>query len=612
MSGVRNLRAMFEQKGENNPPERGRSPGPSGVSSVGSPSPTLSPRPLSKVRTTFVAIEKDGRVGLRREPSGDSVSVSSRRLSDETDATTPQPVPEKPEALTEIMAKNISTFKPNLSQESIPESPVSAAPPKSPPKSPPKKQSPKQSPSPALAPNPNPDKVTDEEETKTKLLPGNPTEKSVSRGSSVAPASGRSSVSANSSKAKTATATKPAPKAVSTTTKSVSRAPKSPNTLKPTSNTTKPVSKPTSSTSSLASQKRSTPASSREREAPKKATTTTASKPAATSTKKPAPTERPASGAGFVKPKPKSPTRPVKLPSSLTAPTASSASKLGSTAAQPPRQSLSRASGNAQHLNVSSTTHRSPSRQSLSSFSTTSNTNGLKRQNSAASRPRPSFGPPPKPAAKDHPIIKRDGHVDEGFLARMMRPTQASSSKTADKAPVTPPRKQNTPSAASHKKSSVVRDAEGHAKKAASKVQSATNKAKAATEQTKPAAKKTPTAKEVAPVVAQAKTAEAAIETAKVSTDTATKEESVSEKSPKQVATAPAVTEDPEKVEDIEDVVQPTLEPAAEIYAAKSETEDVRDGQSVSEGANEVAVQSEAASTTEEVKVEEQSKEETF
>ncbi|OTB17563.1 hypothetical protein K445DRAFT_316188 [Daldinia sp. EC12] len=35
MSGVRNLRAMFEQKGENNPPERGRSPGPSGVSSVG-------------------------------------------------------------------------------------------------------------------------------------------------------------------------------------------------------------------------------------------------------------------------------------------------------------------------------------------------------------------------------------------------------------------------------------------------------------------------------------------------------------------------------------------------------------------------------------------------
>ncbi|KAI1077690.1 hypothetical protein F5B20DRAFT_259001 [Whalleya microplaca] len=27
MSGVRNLRAMFEQRGENNPPDRGRSPG---------------------------------------------------------------------------------------------------------------------------------------------------------------------------------------------------------------------------------------------------------------------------------------------------------------------------------------------------------------------------------------------------------------------------------------------------------------------------------------------------------------------------------------------------------------------------------------------------------
>ncbi|KAI1463999.1 uncharacterized protein F4812DRAFT_463056 [Daldinia caldariorum] len=602
MSGVRNLRAMFEQKGENNPPDRGRSPGPSGVS-VGSPSPTHSPRPLSKVRTTFVAIEKDGRLGLRREPSGDSVSVSSQKLSDATDATTPQPVPEKPEPLAENMAKNVSAFKANLSQESIPESPVQAAPPKSPTKSSPKKQSS----SPPLAPNPNPDKVTDEEETRTKLRPGNPTEKSVSRGSSVAPASGRSSASTNSSKTKTATATKPAPKAVSTTAKPVSKAPKSPKTLKPASST----AKPTSSTSSLASQKRSTPASSREREAPKKAAATTA-KPAATSTKKPASLDLPSSGAGSVKPKAKSPTRPVKLPSSLTAPTAASASKLGnSTAAQPPRQSLSRASGNAQHHNVSSTTYRSPSRQSLSSLSTTSNTNGLKRQTSAASRPRPSFGPPPKPTARDHPIIKRDGHVDEGFLARMMRPTASSSSKTADKAPVTPPRKPTTPSAS--QKRVAAKDGEGIAKKAVSRVQSATNKAKAATESTKPADKKTPSAKEVAPVVAQAETAEAAIETAKVSADTAIKEGSVSsEKSSEQVTTVPAVTEDPEKVEDIEDVVQPALEPAAEIYAAKSETGDVQEELPVSEGANEVVPQSEAAETTEEVKAEGQLIGETF
>ncbi|KAI1647043.1 uncharacterized protein F4817DRAFT_316135 [Daldinia loculata] len=598
MSGVRNLRAMFEQKGENTPPDRGRSPGPSGIS-VGSPSPSHSPRPLSKVRTTFVAIEKDGRVGLRKEPSEESVSVSSRRLSDETDASTPQPVPEKPEVLTENMAKNISGFKTNLSEEPIPESPIPTAPPKSPAKSSPKKESR----SPPLAPNPNPDKVTDEEETKTKLLPGNPTEKSVSRGSSVAPASGRTSASTNGSKTKTTTATKPAPKAVSTAAKSVSRAPRSPNTLKPTSSTTK-VS---SGIPTLAPQKKSTPASSRERDAPKKAATTTTTKPVATSSKKPTPIDLPPSGAGFVKPKPKSPTRPVKLPSSLTAPTTSFASKLGNgTAAHPPRQSLSRASGNAQHSNVSSTTHRSLSRQSLSGVSTTSTTKGLRRGNSAGGRARPSLGLPPKPVSKDHPIIKRDGHVDESFLARMMRPTQSSSSKTAEKAPVTPPRKQSTPS-------SVQRKAEGSVKKSVTRAQSATHRAKAAVEHAKPAGKKPPTAKEVAPVVAQTETAEAAIETAKVSTDTLVEESSVSaEKSPEQVATIPAVTEDPEKVEDIEDLVQEALEPAAEIYAANSETGGMQDEQPVSEGTDEVVLQSEAASTTEEVKAEEESKVETI
>lgn len=33
--------------------------------------------------------------------------------------------------------------------------------------------------------------------------------------------------------------------------------------------------------------------------------------------------------------------------------------------------------------------------------------------------------------------------MDESFLARMMRPTQASSSKTTDKVPLTPPRRPN-------------------------------------------------------------------------------------------------------------------------------------------------------------------------
>lgn len=150
-------------------------------------------------------------------------------------------------------------------------------------------------------------------------------------------------------------------------------------------------------------------------------------------------------------------------------------------------------------------------------------------------------------------------------------------------------------------------------KKSVTRAQSATHRAKAAVEHAKPAGKKSPTAKEVAPVVAQTETAEAAIETAKVSTDTFVEESSVSaEKSPEQVATIPAVTEDPEKVEDIEDLVQEALEPAAEIYAANSETGGMQDEQPVSEGTDEVVLQSEAASTTEEVKAEEESKVETI
>jgi len=50
-------------------------------------------------------------------------------------------------------------------------------------------------------------------------------------------------------------------------------------------------------------------------------------------------------------------------------------------------------------------------------------------------------GPPPKKTTPEKPALKKEKQVDEGFLARMMRPTQSSKSKTSEKAPVTPPRK---------------------------------------------------------------------------------------------------------------------------------------------------------------------------
>ncbi|KAG5987686.1 hypothetical protein E4U52_007317 [Claviceps spartinae] len=79
MSQVKNLRAMFENKDDLSPPDRGRSPGISESKKQDDRTPlTGSPRPLSKVRTNFIAVEKDGRIGLKRDES-DEASTSPRR-----------------------------------------------------------------------------------------------------------------------------------------------------------------------------------------------------------------------------------------------------------------------------------------------------------------------------------------------------------------------------------------------------------------------------------------------------------------------------------------------------------------------------------------------------
>ncbi|KAJ6443098.1 Ras GTPase activating protein [Purpureocillium lavendulum] len=125
MSQVKNLRAMFENKGDTSP-DRGRSP--AGVS-ISPSNPTGqngagSPRPLSKVRTNFVAIEKDGRIGLRRDPSGES-SLSRRRLSVETDVESTVAISEKPTmASPDYLTK--APRKP-LDNEPIPELPRTPA-----------------------------------------------------------------------------------------------------------------------------------------------------------------------------------------------------------------------------------------------------------------------------------------------------------------------------------------------------------------------------------------------------------------------------------------------------------------------------------------------------
>ncbi|KAI9870009.1 MAG: hypothetical protein M1830_004840 [Pleopsidium flavum] len=156
-------------------------------------------------------------------------------------------------------------------------------------------------------------------------------------------------------------------------------------------------------------------------------------------------------GSPDSKTRPKSPTRPVRLPASATAPTASSAAKLGGAA---PARSPNRASTTnlgrkpstlkkdhkpSAPRNIGPTAsnlHRKPSRPSLPVQ------NGHERPKSRVSN-----------AGSKAP--------DEGFLARMMRPTASSASKTHEKVePKTPPKK--TAASKAKRRSDGSEDNEGH------------------------------------------------------------------------------------------------------------------------------------------------------
>ncbi|KAF6811777.1 hypothetical protein CSOJ01_05505 [Colletotrichum sojae] len=420
MSAVKNLRAMFEQKQDTSPPDRGRSPG---LSSNGADTPPPA-RPLSKIRTSFVAVEKDGRIGLRRDPSNESShSLSQRRLSTHTEGETSVSGQSDKTPATE---ETSGGFKKHVVDETIPESP------RKPIAGDAADEAPRNLGALTDKPSHNPDKHVDIETPTPELLPGDPTQKTPAE-----------TLAANGT-----AAAKPAPKtgAAKTTAKPTT---KPTATLAPLATKVRaktPTRSPTATktpTLPHAGSKLSAPKPHGElaKKTPEKsaATTPKTGTKAAGSNKKPAPVQiSPPSGTGFVKPKPKSPTRPLKLPPSLMAPTAASVSKLKDA----PRETLSRASGN----------HGRPaSRASAAAAPKT-----LKRQNSVINRPRPSIGPPPKKPLQDHPITKKEKEVDENFLARMMRPTQSSSSKTTEKAPVTPPRHRSS-TQGSHKQSSASR-----------------------------------------------------------------------------------------------------------------------------------------------------------
>ncbi|KAG8156966.1 hypothetical protein KVR01_013188 [Diaporthe batatas] len=470
---VRNLRAMFENKTQESPPDRGRSPGVSSSANE-SISGTESPRPLSKVRTSFVAIEKDGRIGLQQRDPSEASSVSGRKLSQDT------------EAGSSVHPDNISTIASSTTTTSHAEPPKETAslapgdPPKGLAASPQIKEDPRARKSDfgshslksqdAVGPPPsageqekktNGVKAVEAVGTPARSTPAASETPAKPAGDDVKKVNGANGVNAAEASAKS-TPAKSTPAASARP--AVSAAPERVPVTKPSTGASKPAAvsaaparKVTDKELVMSPDPVPQPRAAT-RPANNNTTTTTTSHPpttpkaarASTTDKKAVPAS--VSPGGFVKPRPKSPTRPVKLPASLTTHTTASGSRsrVPSGSVPPP-----------------------PSHENNSARSA-SRTKALGRSSSAAGRQRPSFGPPPKQPAKDHPVAKKDAKVDEGFLARMMRPTQASASKKNEKVPVTPPRR---PAAGVVKKSASAKSVPAARRPAVSKSTSAATSA---------------------------------------------------------------------------------------------------------------------------------------
>lgn len=134
----------------------------------------------------------------------------------------------------------------------------------------------------------------------------------------------------------------------------------------------------------------------------------------------------------------RSPTRSVRLPASATAPTQASAAKLGSQGASAPTTRTS---------TTASTLTRKPSTlKSAVGTGQTRTTNGttasVRRQSSRPSLPAHSAQERPSSRASDAGAKPADG-----FLARMMRPTESSRSKLHDRPETKAPTKSSTATA---------------------------------------------------------------------------------------------------------------------------------------------------------------------
>jgi hypothetical protein len=446
------------------------------IAGGGSHGTSPGPRPLSKVRTSFVAVERSGQfgaqIGLKRSDSIEERSSETRRPAFSIDEHShPQEIAERQDTITtEFESRKLS----NALEETIPESaletPVS------------------ETLRPGLTPRTsymngkratkdvvpaesnttgNIDKTTSVEGKNKKLVSGDSKITTAGNSNSVLNGSGgfgetlngntdgkgRSSEKSTEKSTPARGAAKPAPistSKTSTSTKPFSKSAKSPATPKtpttPGKSTKSSSARPAAPSQSKDQTKTSEPKPAKPM-APisntKPARPSTASSAGTTASKK-LPHQSPAST--FNKPRPRSPTRPAKLPASMTAPTASSLSKINGPA-PPPRQSLAPSNG----TNAQKTIARSQSRSSIATNSDRPSLapKELRRTKSTIGKvvtahDRPALGRPPVPSLQKQPARQSlPKQTDEGFLARMMRPTTASAQKTHDKT-VTPPRSKPT------------------------------------------------------------------------------------------------------------------------------------------------------------------------
>ncbi|OMP86882.1 hypothetical protein BK809_0000557 [Diplodia seriata] len=192
-----------------------------------------------------------------------------------------------------------------------------------------------------------------------------------------------------------------------------------------------PIASPKSTTSKTSSAKE--PAKRTSRTSLKSATSSSAAKPRASS--RPAAEKKGTHATPpFTKPRPKSPTRPAKLPSHLTAPTAASAAKREAEKAEEKKAAAK----------PKTTTPRAPA---VASKTTTAAAHKNAAEKKAGSRPSlPAQSTAKRPESRTSRPSVGARAPDDSFLARMMRPTAASASKTHEKKDdvKSPPRRQTS------------------------------------------------------------------------------------------------------------------------------------------------------------------------